>query len=66
MGFYFIYFTKLKQSRFWCYPPYSLPPRIKMHPTHFWIKLSALVNVLAGTAYIWWRAARSMPDNAKR
>ncbi|CAM9338772.1 unnamed protein product [Hapterophycus canaliculatus] len=39
------------------------PARIKHHPTSFWIKLSALLNVAAGSAYIWWRAARSMPDD---
>ncbi|CAM9135904.1 unnamed protein product [Laminaria digitata] len=41
------------------------PARIKHHPTHFWIKLSAVLNIGAGIAYIWWRAARSMPDNPK-
>lgn len=40
--------------------------RIKHHPTHFWIKLSALLNIAAGAAYIWWRAARSMPDDPVR
>lgn len=42
------------------------PARIKHHPTHFWIKLSAVLNVFAGAAYIWWRAARSMPENPVR
>eukprot|EP00752_Nemacystus_decipiens_P014993 g13350.t1 len=42
---------------------YPDPARIKHHPTSFWIKLSALLNVGAGAAYIWWRAARSMPDD---
>ena len=45
---------------------YPDPARIKHHPTSFWIKLSALLNVGAGAAYIWWRAARSMPDNPVR
>eukprot|EP00904_Undaria_pinnatifida_P008153 jgi/Undpi1/4468/HiC_scaffold_17.g07822.m1 len=39
------------------------PARIKHHPTHFWIKLSALINIGAGSAYIWWRATRSMPED---
>lgn len=45
---------------------YPDPARIKHHPTSFWIKLSAVLNVVAGAAYIWWRATRSMPDNPKR
>lgn len=45
---------------------YPDPARIKHHPTSFWIKLSALLNVAAGAAYIWWRAARSMPDDPVR
>ncbi|CAM9674844.1 unnamed protein product [Ectocarpus sp. 13 AM-2016] len=44
---------------------YPDPARIKHHPTSFWIKLSAVLNVVAGAAYIWWRATRSMPDNPK-
>ena len=42
------------------------PARIKLHPTSFWIKLSALLNVVAGAAYIWWRAARSIPEDPVR
>lgn len=42
------------------------PSRVKMHPTSFWIKLSALLNIAAGSAYIWWRATRSMPDDPAR
>lgn len=42
------------------------PARIKHHPTHFWIKLSAMLNIGAGAAYIWWRASRSMPENPVR
>lgn len=42
------------------------PAHIKHHPTGFWIKLSAMLNVVAGAAYIWWRATRSMPEDPIR
>lgn len=42
------------------------PSIIQLHPSHFWIKLSAILNVGTGVAYISWRATRSMPENPVR
>lgn len=42
------------------------PAKIGRHPTHVWIKISAILNVISGTAYLWWRAVRSMPEDPVR